>query len=73
MVSFVSNLWSLRLIAWPPPPRKELWWCSALELELDSWTDVLQQREEARKDLLQQQEDWKDEEAGGIEGQLAFD
>mgnify|MGYP000594682567 CR=1 FL=1 len=55
------------------PPRKELWWCSALELELDSWTDVLQQREEARKDLLRQQEDWDEKEAGGVEVQLEFD
>ncbi len=52
---------------------RENWWCSDAELELDSWTDVLQQREEARKDLLQQREDWDEEEAGGHEMQLDFD
>jgi hypothetical protein len=54
-------------------PRTELWWCSDAELELDSWTDVLQQREKARQDLLQQQEDWDEKEAGVQDMQLEFD
>ncbi len=46
-------------------PPKELWWCSDAELELDSWTQVLQLREDVREDLLERREAPDEEEADG--------